>query len=172
MNYLKIISISIILSSCSPGIKDLEPFMVDISAFNIDNSLLKDGDKVEILGSSGNLSSEHHIDFYNLVVVRSLETGDTINVLVTNYFMADLNNPETMFISNSSNIGKLIENNSEIESMDDFKLKDLKSKKYSKVFYDTEYIQVDVMEHPSIIGNLGDYTIEGDLHEMNLEDWN
>lgn len=156
------------LYSCKSAPKDLEEFMVDISEFKINDSILKDGDYVKILGSSGNLTKDHEIDFYNLVVVKSEETGDTINVLVTNFYQVNLNNPRTRFISNSSLMGKLVENASNYEQLDGTNIKDLKSKSYDKVFYDREYIQVDVREYPSITGNLGDYTIEGDISELGL----
>src|SRR5690606_11917640 len=106
------------------------------------------------------------IDFYNLVVVRSEKTGDTINVLVTNFFQADLNNPYTRFISNTSVFGKILERNSDAEQLNGTNIKDLKPKSYNKVFYDTEFIQSDVRKYPSITGNLGDYTIEGDISNL------
>lgn len=152
----------IILSACSTGPKDLSEFMVDASEFKINDTVLKDGEEVEILGSSGNLTKEHKIDFYNLVVVRSLETGDTVNVLVTSFFQADLNDPKTKFLSNSSIMGKIMENSDDLNKLDN--VKDIKAKKYSKVFYDAEYIQVDVRNYPAIAGSLGDFTIEGDLN--------
>ncbi len=157
-----------LLYSCNSGQKDLDKFMVDISKFNINDTILKDGDYVEILGSSGNLTREHEIDFYNLIVVRSEDTGDTVNVLVTNFYQSDLNNPRTRFISNSSISGKLLENVENFNELDGVNIKDITAKKYQKVFYDSEYIQVDVRKYPSITGNLGDYTIEGDLSELGL----
>lgn len=153
------------LCSCKSGSKNLDEFMVDISEFKINDSILRDGDYVEILGSSGNLTKEHEIDFYNLVVVRSEKTGDTINVLVTNFYQSDLNNPRTRFISNSSLMGKLVENVENTEKLDGKNIKDLKSKSYNKVFYDSEFIQVDIRKYPAITGNLGDYTIEEHSNE-------
>lgn len=151
-----------ISQSCTTGPKDLSKFMVDVSEFKINDTILKDGEEVEILGSSGNLTKEHAIDFYNLVVVRSLETGDTVNVLVTSFFQADLNDPKTKFLSNSSLVGKVMENSRDLNKLDN--VQDLKAKKYSKVFYDAEYIMVDVRKYPAITGSLGDFTIEGDLN--------
>jgi translation elongation factor P/translation initiation factor 5A len=157
---------TLILYSCKSGPKDLSEYMVDISEFKINNKILKDGDYIEILGSSGNLTKEHEIDFYNLVVVKSVETGDTINVLVTNFYQADLNNPRTRFMSNSSSAGKLMEQASNFEELDGKNIKDLKAKSFSKVFYDSEFIQVNVRKYPTITGNLGDYTIQGDFSEV------
>ena len=154
--------------SCSNEPRDLDEFMVDVSAFNMNDSILKDGDYVEILGSSGNLTENHEIDFYNLVVVRCEETGDTVNVLVTTFYQADLNSPRTRFISNSSLMGKLIENTENAEELDGTNINDLKPRSFRKVFYDREYIQVDVTKYPTITGTLGDYTIEGDLSELGL----
>jgi len=154
----KLLAITILtttLFSCSEELKDLEPFMVDLSEFTLNDTILKDGDYVQILGSSGNLTEEHKIDFYNLVVVKSERTGDTVNVLVTNFFMADLNDPRTQFLSNASFGGKVVENFENLKEIDDFKINDVKAKTYNKVLYDSEYIQVDVREYPAITGNLG-----------------
>jgi hypothetical protein len=156
----------VLVVGCSSREEYLNKFMVDVSEFTIDNSLLKDGDYVQILGSSGNLTREDPINFYNLVVVVSEQTGDTINVLVTNYYMADLNNKRTRFISNSSVIGKLTERATEADKLDGINVKDLKAKAFEKVFYDSEYIQLDVRRFPAVTGTLG-YEIEGDLSEMN-----
>jgi len=157
-----------IFYGCSFGPKNLDPFMVDIAEFKINNEILKDGDYVEILGSSGNLTLDHEIEFYNLVVVRSIETGDTVNVLVTTFYEANLNNPKTRFMSNSSFAGKLIENISNLEDLTAENLNTLKPKSYKKVFYDSEYIQVDVREYPAITGTLGAFTIKGNTEETGI----
>lgn len=145
---------------------DLDKFMVDVSEFTIDTTLLKDGDYVEILGASDKLTPEHEIDFYTLVVVRSKETGDTINVLTTNYYVPYLNNPETRFISNTSQMGKILENSKELSNLEGKNINSLQSKSFKKVFYDTDWIDLDVKGYPAVIGNLGEYTIEeGNINE-------
>ena len=153
--------------ACSLGPKNLEAFMVEVSEFNINDTILKDMDYVRILGSSGNLTREHEIDFYTLIVVKSEKTGDTINILTTNFYEADLNNSRTRFISNSSTIGKLLEDAKNFDQFDGTNINDMKAKSYNKVFYDTEYIQVDVRKYPAITGNLGDYKIKGDINGFN-----
>lgn len=158
--------ISIFLAGCSDTPKDLEEFMVPVSEFKIDDEVLKDGEYVEILGASGNLTSDHKHDFYNLIVVRSEKTGDTINVLSTSFFMLDENNSRTQFISNKSKIGKLFENGTELKDGETFDASKLKSKKFNRVLFDTEFIQVKVKNYPTVIGLVGG-TIEG---EENLED--
>lgn len=53
----------------------------DVSGFSIQPNALKDGEKIRLLAyfySSSNSGS----DFYNHVVVRSEESGDTCNILV------------------------------------------------------------------------------------------
>lgn len=167
MNRLFLVSIIAgIIVSCNNASK-YNHFLVDISEFTINDSILKDGDSVQILGSSGNLSEndKDKMDFYNLVVVKSLKTGDTVNVLVTNYFMADLNNPITQFISNTSQTGMAVDNilNQALKGKaEDIKIEDIKLRKFDKVFYDKEYIQVDVRNFPAITGNLGFCTYEED----------
>lgn len=154
--------------SCNSGPKNLDDFMVDVSEFKFNDTILKDGDYVEIIGSSGNLTKEHKINFYNLVVVKSEKTGDTINLLLTNFYQSDLNNPRTRFISNTSTFGKLVENVDNSQEMDGKNINELKSKSYNKVFYDSEYIQVDVRKYPTITGNIGDYIIEGNIEDLGL----
>lgn len=157
---------TILIASCNNEPKNLDEFMVDISEFQIDTTVLKDGDYVRILGSSGNLTEEHSIDFYTLIVVQSLESGDTINVLMTNFYQTDLNDTETRFMSNSSMMGRIVERNNHPDVFDGKKLEDVSPLKYDKVFYDQEYIQVDVRNYPAITGNLGDWVIEGNLDDI------
>ena len=78
-----------------------------------------------------------------------------MNVLATNFFLADLNDPRTQFLSNSSLGGKLVENFEKLKEMDVRKIDNVHAKTYDKVLYDTEYIQVDVRNYPAITGNLG-----------------
>lgn len=159
----------LLLLACNSDTSRLDKYMVAISEFKIDPEILQDGDYVEILGSSGNLREDDKIDFYNLVVVRSERTGDTVNVLLTNYFMADLNNPRTRFLSNTSTIGKLIEKASSLKDIEGKQLENIKPKTFKKVFYDSEYIQVDVRDIPAITGNLGDFSLEeGDISDFDL----
>jgi hypothetical protein len=155
-----------VLFGCNNGQRDLEEFMVDVSEFKINDTILKDGSYVEILGSSGNLSKDYEIDFYNLVVVRSEATGDTINVLVSNFYLSMLNQKRTQFISNKKVIGKLIENLGSPNNTEN--LKEVTPKSYNKVLYDREYIQDDVLKYPTIIGNLGMYKVEGDLNSLDF----
>lgn len=150
-------------SACNSGPRNLDEFMVDVSEFNIDKNALKDMEEVEILGSSGNITTEHEIDFYTLVVVRSIETGDTVNVLMTTFNLIDVQNRQTKFISNNGITGKLLETTPDPDANGKVNLKDLKAKTYKKVLYDTEYIDVDVRKFPTITGILGDYHTEGDL---------
>lgn len=169
---LLIISLSAMtLLSCNDSSvkqEDLEPYMVSVNEFQLNDSILKDGDQVRILGSTGKITEEHKIDFYNLVVVVSETTDDTINVLVTNFFQSNSNDPYVRFFSNTSLLGKIVEITSNGESIEKQKLEDMKVKSYTKVFYDTDYIQVDVRKYPAIIGNLGAYTIEGDISTLSL----
>ena len=150
-----------LLSSCSSKSENLDNYLVDISEFNIQNDILKDGDYVEILGSTDKVTKDDQQNFYNLVVVKCEETGDTVNVLVTSFFQSDLNNPRTRFISNSSVVGKIFERSGDLEKLNGDDLRELEPKSFDKVFYDHDFIQVDVRQYPSIAGTLGDYTIEG-----------
>jgi hypothetical protein len=164
--FMLLSAIILFLASCSSGPEDLEPFMVDAGEFNIDQHALKNGEKVRILGASGNLTKEHKIDFYNLVVVQSIETGDTVNVLVTTFFDANHDNPEVVFISNTSIAGKLFENPEDLERVEGKKADEIEALKFDKVFYDSEFIQVDVRKYPAVTGLLGDFTIEGELENI------
>lgn len=148
-----------VLFACDRLPKNLEKFIVDVSEFTINDSILKDGDYVRVLGASGNLKGEYEIDFYNLVVVKSMKTGDTINVLATNYHSPDVKSEKIQFVSNQSMIGKLFDNHNNLEVLENANINDLKPKTYNKVFYDTEYIRVDVRKYPAITGLLANYTV-------------
>lgn len=159
MKYTFYLLVIILTLSCTNNTSKFDHLLVDVTEFKIDNSILEDGDSVQILGNSGNISRDDEITFYNLVVVRSLRTGDTINVLTGNYFMANMKNPITRFYSNTSPIGKIIDNASELSAKEKHHIDDFQPKTFEKVLYDTEYIQGDVKSYPAITGNLFNYTV-------------
>lgn len=165
---LVFVGLLIFVTACSNATKDLDQFMVDISEFTIVDGVLKDGDSVEILGASGNITEDVKMSFYNLVVVRSLRTGDTVNVLTTSFSQQDLDDGITRFFSNASFVGKLLEDSQlrDEEGESSFDVQHLKAKTFKKVLYDTDYIQVNVKHYPSITGTLGDYQIIGDLDKF------
>ncbi len=145
--------------------RDLRNLMVDVSEFRIEKNVLKDGEHVEIIGLTGNLTGKEKFDFYNLAVVRSEETGDTINVLLTTFYNMDLNGKHTQFISNNSPMGLLLDNHGNPEKIKNTNIKDLKPKTFEQVFYDTEYISEDVRKYPAITGNFGNFTIQQDASD-------
>jgi len=155
----------IILASCGGQI-DLEPYMVSPSQFKMDPYILKDGDEVEIIGKSDKVSLEHKIDFYNLVVVRSIKTGDTINVLATTFIHPGKNGNYMKFISPESSFGLILEAQSNNNDLDGKNLKNMKAKKFNKVLYDKEFISANVQRYPSIIGLIGDFTILSDVQKQ------
>jgi len=145
---------TILLFSCGSDEKDLDQYLVDISKFNMDENALKDGEKVRILGASGNLTNDDKMDFYNLIVVESLETGEEVNVLMINYIHTG-EGPQTLdFISYDTPMGKLAAMDP-AEVPKNIKVSEIELKKHQKVLYDTEYIQADVYDNPTIIGGLG-----------------
>lgn len=149
-----------LLTACFQNSIDLEQYMVDTSEFNIDSTLLKDGDYVDILGASGKLNKLQNLDFYNLVVVRSVKTGDTINVLSSNFFF-NSQSRRTQFVSAFTTNGKIIDlvlNNR--ENIEDFNVNEVKVQLYDKVFYDYDYIQLDVRKYPAVVGTFGDFKSE------------
>ena len=156
MKYIISIVITAFLISCGENKPDIEQYMVDISEFKIDTTYLKDGEKVKVIGASNKLTEDDKIDFYTLVVVQSLKTGKKINVLTTSYFFADQKNTVLTYMSNRSKNGLIMEN---MDNLGGKNINDLKPKKFTKVFYDTEFIQTDVRGLPTVIGNIGEVTI-------------
>jgi hypothetical protein len=155
----------LILTSCGGPI-DIEQYMVSPNGFKIDAYILQDGDEIEIIGKSDKITHEHKIDFYNLVVVRSVETGDTINVLATTFIQPGQNGSYMKFISTESKHGLILEAQSDKEDLNNKNLNDLKPKRFNKVFYDTEFLPADVRRFPTIIGIIGDYTIINDVEKQ------
>lgn len=146
------------LSSCGHNIED---FMVDIDKFQLNDTVLVDGETVEILGMSGNIPTGVEIDFYNLVVVRSLENGDTVNVLCTADFEIIGGVRRMKFHGENSEITKVLMNalkNEDFRELvpgQEIDTNTFKNYSFGRVMWDTEYIQIDVMQYPSIIGSLG-----------------
>jgi hypothetical protein len=149
-------SLVFLLLACKPNTStvDLDPFMVDVSEFKMDTTVLQNSDKVQILGCSNKTTKDQKIDFYNLVVVKSLATGDTINILAVNYFPVNLDNPEIMFTKENA-LASLVFRY--IETGPDVKNLKLTPKKITKVLYDTEFIQYNSRHLPTITGYLGNY---------------
>lgn len=141
--------------------KNLNDFMVDIDKFQLNDTVLVDGETVEILGMSGNIPVGTDIDFYNLVVVRSLENGDTVNVLCSSDFIIIGGVRRMKFQGENSDFTKLLNNAlnnedfRELESSGEIDTNTLINYSFDRVMWDTEYIQTDVMQYQSIIGSLG-----------------
>lgn len=156
--YLYITTI-LLLIGCNTKPKDLSNYLVKVSTFKINETILNQGDYVEILGCSGNLTNKHKLEFYNLFIVRSVKTGDTINVLATNFYLAKEQYQKTRFISPNSVMSKIVSLDN-YKDLDGVNLNELKTPKFDKVLYDREYIKTNVKKYPAIIGALGDYTGE------------
>jgi hypothetical protein len=156
----------LILTSCGGPI-DLEQHMVSPNGFKMDPYILQDGAEIEIIGKSDKITPEHKIDFYNLVVVRSIETGDTINVLATTFIHQGQNGAYMKFISTESAHGKILEAQSDQKDLNNINMNDLKPKRFNKVFYDKDFLPADLKRYPTIIGIIGDYTIINDVEKQN-----
>ncbi len=144
----------LVLSSCGSEDKNLEQYLVDVSKFKIDNAALKDGEEIRILGASGNLTNDDEMDFYNLVVVESLETGKVVNVLMLDYIFVDENNRDLNFISFETQTGKMYALNASDAFEPNANIDDIEIPTFDKVLYDTEYIQDDIYGNPTVIGGL------------------
>lgn len=152
--------------SCGGPI-DLKEHMVSLNGFKMDPYILQDGAEIEIIGMSDKITPEHKIDFYNLVVVRSLETGDTVNVLATTFINQGQNGAYMKFISTESAHGLILEAQSDKKDLNNINMNDLKPKRFNKVFYDKDFLHADLKRYPTIIGIIGDYTIINDVEKQN-----
>jgi hypothetical protein len=155
-----------ILASCIGPI-NLEEHMVSPNGFKMDPYILQDGAEIEIIGMSDKITPEHKIDFYNLVVVRSVETGDTINVFATIYVHPNQHRKNMKFISTESPSGLILEAQSDKKDLNNINMNDLKPKRFNKVFYDKDFLPADLKRYPTIIGIIGDYTIINDVEKQN-----
>lgn len=162
-----------LLQSCGSD-KNLDQYLVDVSKFNMDETALKDGEKVRIIGASGNLTNDDEMNFYNLIVVESLETGNVVNVLMVNYIFVDENNRDLNFISFETEMGKLMGATGNDGTVKGKNIDDLEIPKFDKVLYDTEYLTEDLYGNPTIIGGLAIVThaspeTKGDVDKMKEE---
>ncbi len=71
--YLYVTTI-LLLISYNTKPKDLSNYLVNVSTFKVNNDILNQGDYVETLGFSGNLTNKHKLEFYNLFIVRSVKS--------------------------------------------------------------------------------------------------
>lgn len=159
ISFLLIGCLTFLMLSCENGAEDLSDSLVDISEFKIDTSALKDGDYVQILGLSGNLTQEHKHNFYNLIPVVSERTGDTVNVLMTTFFHKT-SSRRTRFMSNSTGMGKLMESAFDDKHLKGKNINTMKAKRFSKVLWDKEFIEIDVRRFPAVTGTLGEFTFD------------
>lgn len=156
------IFLGFILFSCGDS-KNLDESLVDISNFKMDDAALEDGEDVRIIGASGNLTSDDKMEFYNLIVVESMKTGKTVNVLMPTYMLVDEYNREVQFYSFKTTMGRLLgstgANGLDKNMEKKANIKDIQPPKFDKVLYDREFIQTNVYGNPTIIGTLGKITI-------------
>ena len=152
----------VLFTACKNESSYSDEMMVDVSEFNMQNDILKDGDYVKVIGSSARIERSKEVDFYTLVVVKAEATGDTINVLLTGSYDQKLDDARTQFLSNTSDVGKVFDNIENKRILESTNVNDLKPKSFKKVFYNTEYIQIDVRQYPTVTGNFGHIYINED----------
>lgn len=149
--------LSVFLYSCSSQEtkEEIDPaHLIDISEYNIDTTALHHNERIEVLCASDKVFPTDDFDYYVHALVVSLETGDTVNVLVTGVIDITESNRISAFISPDNTIAKVLQNLDEIK--DGANVNDLEPSKFEKVHRDPEYISIKTSHFPSIIGVIGE----------------
>ena len=145
---------SILLYSCSNqknDEKEINPdHLINISEFKVDTIALHDNEGIEVLCASDRVFPTDDINYFVQAVVVSLETGDTVNVLVAGTINITESNRLSRFVSSNNDIAKVLQNLNNIE--DGTNVKDLEPPKFDKVYRNPEYISLKTSHFPSIIG--------------------
>lgn len=150
-------SIFLLTSGCGSKKKDLNKYLVDASEFHVEQDKLHSGDSLEILGASGTITNEDKIDAYILYVVRSLRTGETLNILSTDYIMIRDQSEIIRFISDTDDAGKIAAYATHGKELPEGKIDEIEPLRFDKVFYDTDWIHENVRKYPAVIGQLAQY---------------
>lgn len=148
IKYFSALFIILIAVACQDSRKN----MIKVDEFQMDKTALKDSEEIEILCGSGNPEYGEE-DYYIHLIVRSTETGDTVNLLHSGSVDQSEGRIKN-FISNESSTGKVLDNldrilNSESGSSN---VNDMKVKTFDYVFSDPEFIVLDRKRYPAIIG--------------------
>ena len=80
MKYTLITCISFLLFSCETINKQNIEY-VDLNSFKDDSTLIKEGTALEILAFSGCKPNDKDAIYYEQIIVRNKETGDTVSIL-------------------------------------------------------------------------------------------
>lgn len=139
--------------SCSDNEKNRNgAFLVDVSKFKIDTTMLHDGDSVKVLCASLKLFPTDTISYYVHTVVVSLKTGDTVNVLASGSINITEENRITEFYSFNNKFALAMQSMNDIKTGENSIIP--KEKKYKKVHSDPQFIALKTSHFPSVIGML------------------
>lgn len=153
---VSLISFTLLLSNCN----DEKNTFWDITKFKIDESALVDSEEIKILyASNGPEQNKDKLFFYHVVVV-SVKTGDTINILSTiNNNFKESDQYKVYNFLNQNNFDS-IENKFDSAQISHSSLLDnsLKTSTISKVVRDTNFDNIADNSYPTIIGFIGTFT--------------
>jgi len=149
-----IVLFMLILNSCSQEYEFWE-----ISKFNLEEDALIDNEEIQLIYSSRGPYKNKKIKFYTHLIVVSIRTGDTVNILtpVLNSFSDIENNGIYNFINKDNSVFKMAQLNSdeakEIKHVDE--INNFKNDKIKIVARDPNFDYIADNSYPTIIGMIG-----------------
>lgn len=140
----------------------------DISKFQIDDTVLEDGEEIKLLYASNRPGNNKDLEYYIHLIAISQETGDTINILTVLDNDISRNDKDKVFnFFNQDNLASQVtsgivqmdmENLKDINHIDDFK--QMEPPKIKKVARDPAFDKIADNDFPTIIGSIGIMTKE------------
>ena len=131
----------------------------DVSNFHLTEDALSDNEAIQILHASHGPAYERIPDYYHHLVVRSLESGDTINILTTRdngFNKSDVH--KTFYFLSAASLAKnlfqmepmQLDNITEHKQIQVFQLKRLQ-----KVIHNPEAEMLTSNDYPTVFGMVG-----------------
>ena len=126
-----------------------------LSSYKIDNDALKDGDTIGVLYSSGGPNDNRDKEYLYHLIVTTMDSKDTVNLLVPDISSLEQDRPVKTFISSTSAAYKMMllsaEERKEVENVNS-----LKDQSIERVVSNREYAEFEQNHYPTVTGALGE----------------
>jgi hypothetical protein len=130
----------------------------DVFEFNLHPNALKDGEEVKILAAIIGPGDNQKKEYYNQLIVVSIKSGDTFNILVPfNPALTKQDQGKIFNYFNSENPINNIDDNKIKPNQENIRIEDIQSKfpEYDKVYQNAEFNDIAINTFPTVKGSVG-----------------